>query len=78
MYNMKFFVLVGSLALLLCQLATGFMIAPSSFAGAHLVSLHVERGLQGLHATPCKHYLQLSCTLWPLFVGSMLYLWLIL
>lgn len=35
---MKLFALVGAVVVLFCQLASGFMIAPSAFAGSSLVS----------------------------------------
>lgn len=34
---MKVFVLAGAMAVLFCQLASGFMIAPSAFAGSSVV-----------------------------------------
>ncbi|CAM9292328.1 unnamed protein product [Ectocarpus fasciculatus] len=35
---MKLFAVVGAMAVLFCQLASGFMIAPSAFAGSSVVS----------------------------------------
>lgn len=35
---MKVFALAGAVAVLFCQLASGFMIAPSAFAGSSVVS----------------------------------------
>lgn len=74
---MKLFVVVSAALVVLCQVASGFMIAPSAFAGSSVVSLRampVVASCSQVSWVRCRMSYPRTCLSWRGTLGAELFL----